>query len=624
MPLAASLLFALHPLATESVSYISSRSTLLATFFYLSSLYVFIRIFTVAATPHRWVRQSILAAIIGCMFYLTLTSKLTAATLPFLLCVWFLFIISPARFPSLHTKLLSGGALLFYALILIALLKIVLELAPLDHGNTLFGKYGYFMMQLQIIVFYYLKMFFLPINQNMDIGFPFSEHLMNFDFIFAVVILLSILGWVLFKGNPWLKTGTIWFFLTLAPTSSFFPLNDLAVEHRLYLPMSLGLCVIVGQSLAALSSRRRLRVLLILIVVEGLLTTARNPIWIDDMTLWQDSVSKNPHSPRPSNNLGKAYYYKDEKEHALQYFRKSISQTPSFSEARFNLANTYMDLKRLKAAEKEYQTVIALDREHFKAYLGLGSIYNQMGRYDDAIEKYNQANEVWKLHRPGDYGLAKLNLGEIYGNLGNFEKAIQESSLALISSPTLHKAHFNIGNAYQKLGDLEKAERSFLNCLGINSQFEKAQFNLAHLYQAEKEWYKSSSWFERYLQTKGPDAKAYFGIAWNYQQSEQWEQARKFYEKSIAIQPDYVNATINLANLHIKFKQFDKALVLLGNALKQEPKHFKVHVQMGIIYWKIRNNKTKAKNHFNHAIENARQGRQKAQISKLIQALQKS
>ncbi|MFQ5671683.1 MAG: tetratricopeptide repeat protein [Nitrospinales bacterium] len=623
MPLTTALLFALHPLATDSVSYISSRSTLLATFFYLAGLYAFLRVFSLPKGRGRWILQTTLAVAVAVLYYLAVASKLTAVTFPVLLGVWFVLIVSPGCFPRLHARLLSPGMLIVYAIVLLVALGVALGFKPRDKGLDMYGQWGYFSTQLKVILFYYLKLFFLPFNQNVDIGFPFAAGT-DLKTLLAIMVLSGMVVGVLLKGGPLLKAGTAWFFLTLAPTSSFIPLNDLAVEHRMYLPMSLGPCLIAGLWASKMARPRRLCVWMLLFLTAGVLTTARNRVWLSEISLWQDAMAKSPYSPRPYNNLGKAYYEKNEKERSMAFFLKSTRLSSNFAEPHYNLANVYMDLNRFADAEREYQTAIRLDPEYYAAYLGLGSIYNQTGRYEEAVKNYHLANDAWKLYRPGNYALAKLNLGETYGKLGRLEESIKESRQALDVFPKMHKAYFNLGTAYMKRGDLENAERSFLACLDINSDFEQAQFNLAHLFQLKKDWGKSIQWFEKFLQTQGPDAKAYFGIAWSYQQMKQWAQARMFYEKALTARPDYLSAQINLANVYIQLQQFDQALAHFAKALEQQPGQFRIHVQMGLLYWKTRQDKINARAHFKKALELAPGAPEQKQVAQLIRALSQS
>ncbi|MFQ5716520.1 MAG: tetratricopeptide repeat protein [Nitrospinales bacterium] len=630
LPLAAALLFALHPLATDAVSYISSRSTLLASFFYLLTLFVFLRMFPIpgSAAPRRWIFPVFAAVLLPCGYYLALASKLTAATLPALLFVWFVFVISPRRYPRLHSLLTSGKMALAYVLFLAVLLAKAVKHTSMDQGLEMYGRIPYFLVQLKVVVFYYPKLFLFPINLNVDVGFPFTKFGDDFWIALAAIAICGTLAYVLTRGSLLLKAGTLWFFLTLAPTSSLIPLNDLAAERRVYLPMALGLCLVSGVWATGMPGlrRRRRELLVFLLVAASALTAARNGMWINELTLWQDSLKKNPRSPRPYNNVGKAYYERNEKSLSLEYLQKSIDLDPNFAEPHYNIANVYMDMKRLDDAEREYRKAIDLKPLHYAAHLGLGSVYNQTGRYSEAIKRYKLAIDTRRnsVAQNEDYPLARLNLGEVYGVLGRLEDAVRESKRALELSPSLYKAHYNLGTAYLKLGDLENAERSFLACLQANGQFEKAQFNLAHLYQLKNEWEKSNAWFEKFLEHEGPRAKAYFGIAWNYQKMSRWEMTRKFYEKALAEDPNYLSARVNLANVYIQLKRFDLALGQFEKVLQQQPGQARVHVQLGLLYWKAKGDKSRAMAHFSKALELSERPREKSEISRLIQSLRQT
>ena len=214
------------------------------------------------------------------------------------------------------------------------------------------------------------------------------------------------------QGSRLLKLGTIWIIVTLAPTSSIMPLNDLAVEHRLYLPMALGFCPIFVLTVSSIQNPFQKNSFLIFILIcLSLLTISRNQLWIDDLSLWQDASKKNIWSGRPWSNLGKAYYEKNELELAKQYFQKSLSMTPQIENSHYNLANVFMDLNRLVDAEKEYKKALEIRPRYEEALLGLGSTYNQTGRYQKAILAYKQAIEIRQLSNLGkNYYMARLKL----------------------------------------------------------------------------------------------------------------------------------------------------------------------------------------------------------------------
>ena len=563
LPLFASILFAVHPLNTDSVSYISSRSAVLTTFFYLLSLYAFLRVFAPATGLWQRPVQAGWGLLTAACMYLAIASKLIAVTLPVLLGVWFLIFIAPIRFPGLKTRLLSRKMIAGYAGVFAILLTVALLLgpgvlyAPKDQGLMLFGRIPYLLIETKVIVVHYLKLFFAPINLNVDIGFPFTSFFSDPKIPLAILAIGALIYFAWQSKNTWFRAGTLWCLLTLLPTSSLVPLNDLAVEHRMYLPMTLGLCLIAGGAIASIRPAWGSGALLVIIALLGVLTLLRNEVWIDEIRLWRDAVKKNPFSARTHNNLGKAYYEKGRLDEALFHFLKAneniedhvarqynlasgedASSVANLAEPHYNLASLYLDKGDLEHAEREYQTAIRLNPNYFTAYLGLGSVYARMGRVDRATAFFREAIEKKKLATgENDYPLARLNLGEIYGRAGKFRDAIRELSLAVKHDPSLVPGHYNLGLAYLMTGKLTDAERALTACLALDSRFEPALFTLARVTQAKGEWQRSTLRFEKFLSVKGEDARAYYQIGWNYQQAGQRDLAAKYFHRALKSNP---------------------------------------------------------------------------------------
>ena len=611
------LLFAAHPLNTDSVTYISSRSTVLATFFYLLTLYAFLKIFSPRKPQWQWPIRTFMALLAAVAMFLALASKLIAVTLPIALGLWFLVFIRPRRFPRLGTRLFARKIFPVYGAILFALLSVVLLwgpgilYAPKDQGLELFGRIPYLLVETKVVIFYYLKLFFAPINLNVDNGFPFSTFLTDPMIALAILAIGAMILLVWKTENLWIRAGVLWFFITLTPTSSIVPLNDLAVEHRMYLPMTLGLCLVVGGAFQTIQTGWHLRFLLVVIGLFGVLTLSRNLVWTNEVRLWKDAVAKTPFSPRTHNNLGKAYYENGQLEQALIHFLKAnenIQQrlarqynltdpaevlgrragefpngggkapTPplqivaDLSEPHYNLASVYLDLGNLEQAKLEYRTAIRLNPDYFDAMLGLGSVHARMGQTDQAIDFFRQSIQKRKsVTGKQDYPLARLNLGEIYGRSGKFEESVRELSLAVMHDPSMVLGHYNLGVAYLMTGNLAQAERALTTCLTLNDRFEPALFNLARVTQAKGEWERSTRQFENFLSVKGADARAYFQIGWNYQQAGQWGKAGEHYEKALAIKPGFLKARVNLGKIYTQSKQYDLARRHLQKALQSNP-----------------------------------------------------
>ena len=621
-PLLTALLFSLHPLNTDSVSYISSRSSLLATFFYLLSIYFFLHLFCPNKTTGI-VRKIFISILVISGMYLSVASKLIGATLPVMLAVWYWSFIGRKQFPDFH-KTVFKGRFVYISLTSVAVLIIGLicfydswVYMPLDQGFELFGRTPYFMVQLKVIVFYYLRLFYFPFNLNVDSGFPFSSPMTDPAIIISGLLIFAIVWAVVKWRNVWVVVGAIWFFITLAPTSSFIPLNDLAVEHRMYLPMSLGLSLMAGVWINKFTSPVKLRLLVTMMIMLGITTVNRNTDWISELSLWKDSAVKNPFSPRPHNNAGKAYYEKGNLAKASYHFEKSVANIPGFIanqynindpesyferknkilknnvsnnekispplkitaelvEPHYNLASVYLDQGRLDEAEKEYLKTQALRPGHFSSKIGLSSVYNRKGLYDKATLILEEAvRENITSTDPG-FALARLNLGELYGKTGKIEKAIIEWEAALTINPSLLQAHFNLGTAYMMTKKLNSAENSFKYCLNLNSGYEPALFNLAKVYQMQEKWDDSNQQFQAFLNVKGPMPSVYTHIGFNYSRLMDWEKARSFLEKSISLQPGNADARIYLAEVFTNLGEKEKALEQLKTVSNPSPDQFTV------------------------------------------------
>jgi protein O-mannosyl-transferase len=596
-PFITALIFSLHPLNTDSISYISSRSSVLATFFYLFSLYLFVNLFNLEKKKTFSANNLILILLVATTMYLSLASKLIAATLPLLMSFWY-FVFSRKDMEALWKR---SWAYLFIILISIAVLFLLGEpwiYNAKDQGLELYGQLPYLLIQIKIIVFYYLKLFLFPFNLSVDSGMPFSSITEDPFIILAILIVCGIVVAAIKSRNIWLLVGTAWFFITLAPTSSFIPLNDLAVEHRTYLPMTLGLCMAVGWGIFRLYPIWRFGFLSLIIIPFSLGTITRNSDWISEISLWEDVARKSPSSSRAHNNLGKAYFEKGNLTRASYHFEKSIANIPKFIEDKFNvknaeeylsrkknlansnnsnlkiaaelvephynLASIYLDQGKLNLAEKEYLKTLSIRPQHSSAKIGLGSVYNKKGLYEKAEKLYRQAIKDKQLQNGNNFfPLAHLNLGEVYGKTGKISLAIIEWEEAIQQDPSLLPAYFNLGTALMMQGEYNRAENYLLKCIEINNKHEPALFNLALTKQKQMHWQESIDRFNNYIAVTGLKPSALTQIGFSYLNLNDWENAQSFFEKSLRIVPTDMNTLILLGD----------AFLAEGHARKAEEKY---------------------------------------------------
>src|SRR5437667_3054737 len=327
----AAAFFLVHPVQTESVTSISSRSELLSTFFYLIGFLIFV----------WWPvdRIGFLCTLaVGVAYFFGLGSKETVITLPATIFLYDFLFLSGATFRPLiarwrfYCPFIIGGAGAIYYLLTVALRQSV--------GGSLPGHlswWHYFLTEIRVLV-RYVQLLFFPIGLNLVYDFKPSTSPLEPAVIASFVFLsaLLFLGWRLRRRSPVFSFSIFWFFITLSPTSSVIPIVDVIFEHRLYLPL-VGVCMSLPFLVEMAYGKLRQRVAihgsafgyscLILMALIGA-TLVRNHVWGDEVRLWEDVVAKSPGKERGYHSLSFAYYKRGDYEHAIDVLEKARDRMP--------------------------------------------------------------------------------------------------------------------------------------------------------------------------------------------------------------------------------------------------------------------------------------------------------
>ncbi len=334
-PLLAALLFAVHPVQTEAVTYISGRSMSLMAFFYLGSMSSYIR---GVETNGRVLTHLVSPA----LFLLAAMTRETAVTLPAALLLW--EISSPGERPGWrviarrqagHWALLAcaGTAILLHPAYRSILESGIASVAP---GRNLAAQahgVAYLLSRLAMVH---------RLNIDPDLGFPpgWTPALAAEAFM---LLSLLVLGVAAFRKAPSLGFGILWFFLQLSPTNSLIPRVDVANERHLYLA-AWGIFLPVGTGVeklrtAGFSGRRWVppAAILGMILLSGF-TIARNRAYRTEVSLWESTVRLSPGKPRAYNNLGYAYQLAGMPGKAAGAYREALRLDADFRIAKRNLA----------------------------------------------------------------------------------------------------------------------------------------------------------------------------------------------------------------------------------------------------------------------------------------------
>ncbi len=441
------LIFLSHPLQTEAVTYIYQRSTSLAAFFYLFSLCLYLksRLLQTNNRPvSKWLILYIFSWIAGIAGMFT---KENTATLPLMiiLCEFCFFRTDKVVKWKYAIPFLIILPIVPLTLFLLKGLIFSINVQKLMHQPI--SSVYYFLTQIRVMATY-LRLLFIPLNQNLDYDYPIAKSLLEPSVLASLMLLVLILiiAIRIFSRYRLISFGIFWFFLTLLPESSFIPLEDVIFEHRLYLPMA-GFSIFLASLIYNLFKNRSLKpmvaVLLVIVSSYSILTYRRNLIWKDELTLWNDTVHKSPKKARPYNNRGVVYRSQENLNQALLDYSRAIEINPDYDQAYYNRGIVYRSQENLNQAILDYNRAIEINPNYADAYNNRGVAYRHQGNLNQAILDFSQAIEI----NP-KYAEAYNNRGVAYRHLGNLNQAILDFSQAIEINPNYAKAYNNRAMAY--------------------------------------------------------------------------------------------------------------------------------------------------------------------------------
>jgi Flp pilus assembly protein TadD len=423
---AVSLLWLVHPMQTESVTYVSQRAESLMGLFFLTALYCAVRGFE-ENQPKRWFRYAAVAST------LSVLSKEVGVVAPLVILVYDSLLVSRTLRGALarHRQLYTGLA---FSWVVAGVLQLT---APRGYSVSLLSPdltpWGYFQRQIAALP-EYLKLVFWPSPLVFDYGFPpvpSTPHLVMGTLLLVVLAAGSV--WAL---RRWPLTGLagIAFFLILAPTSTVVPiLTEVVAEHRMYLPLACVLGVVVGGVLgvALAASRRgfslatpanRLAGWLLLSAATlglGFLTWQRNQVYRSELALWQDTVAKVPDNPRALNNLGWALLRAGNNEGALTRLRKAVSLRPGYFEASGGTALALENLGRIAEALPYMRRAVDINPESGPANESLVRLLVRLNRWDVAL-----ATARAYVERSPEIAHANSLYGSLLSRMGRANEAL--------------------------------------------------------------------------------------------------------------------------------------------------------------------------------------------------------
>jgi Flp pilus assembly protein TadD len=479
---AIALLWALHPMQTESVTYIIQRAESLMALFYLLTLYCVIR--GARAFP-RWSRAWYAAAALACLA--GMASKEVMVSAPLIIFFYDraflagsfreawrrrygLYLVMASTWIVLGC-LIMGGA---------AAVGIGLGIRWLDYFYTQFGA-----------IIHYLWLCICPY----PLLFNYGDYLAHgFWEIVPYGIMLGALGlatvWALWR-MPKVGFLGLCLFAILSPTSSVVPacVTQTSTEHRMYLPLAAVLAFLivaicfVGQTMVqrgaiSMLAARRTGVALFSVaaMLFGCLTFARNIDYQTELSIWEDTVAKAPGNSLAQANLGTVLFDLGRVTEAEAYFQKALALNAKEAKYHVSFGNARFRLGHPEEALHEYETALELNPRCSVAHSSLGNLWLSQGKVREAIAAYRKAIEL------------APNFAETYNSLGAALVADGKPQEALVClrkaidiNPNYAEAHFNLGVVLASNGRLTEAIRHYQRALELKPDYTKATVQLQKL-----------------------------------------------------------------------------------------------------------------------------------------------
>jgi len=532
------LLFGVHPMTIEPVAWIGERKTVLATFFAIWSIILYVR-YARQPAPVRY-GASLL------MFVLALLAKPTATPLPLALLILDYWPLQRLGKRALLEKLpflaVSG-----VSSVITVISQRHLELSTINSfsiGQTL-------LLMCHNMVFYLWKMIW-PFNLSPFYIFPDNVSLADGMLQVCVVANILAIAGVLLSAR-WTRAiaaGWLCYFILLLPTllnKNYSP--SIAWEKYVYFP-SIGILMIlawlmitiVNRSPGDVRIRRGVQFTSILLAIAMAVVT-RNQIarWKTTETLYQHMLSQAPNSAVLHYNIGLHLADDNRLPEAIQHYEAALKVRPNLENLENNLGNALARQGKPQEAIPHFERAIQLAPRDSKVYNNMGNALSDLGMQDKAAEYYNRA-----LQYDADSIEAHNNLAVLYTRQGKTDLAIRHYTRALELAPEMAEAHHNLAVLLSGQGQMDKAVERYSQAVRIRPDFFEAQWNLG-LALARLNRHEEAVGHYRAalrLRPREPVVHTYLGIS--LAQTGKTVEAIQEYQKALQLDPNNAEARKNL------------------------------------------------------------------------------
>jgi protein O-mannosyl-transferase len=511
--LLAAVLWAIHPIQIQAVTYIVQRMASMAGMFFIAAIYTYVK----ARLSQVFFKRYLLFFVSALLFILAVSSKENAAILPVLIVVIeFVFFLNPNQGNVKQRTIIASVVFFLTVSAVCAVLFFDDKLLSLMDGYATrsFTLSERLMTESRIVLFYIYQLFY-PVSSNFSNVHDITLSTSLFSpwiTIPAIIAIISIVAGAFLSAHrlPILNFAVIFFFVNHIIESTIIPL-ELVFEHRNYIPsmfvfvpISAGICNILDRYKK--SDKQFLfytygLITTILIIAVGVGTYTRNFDWLTEKSFWEDALNKAPDSARPYQNLAVSYYMKiGDHDTAIELLERSIDledSKPNYSKmiSFLNLSNIYAGKNEMGTALKYAEKAVSAQSADI-AVENLIATLIKVEKLESALANTNQ----YIKNRPGNEKGIELKT-IILIKLGYFQEAEKIALQLFKKEPFNSKYMMYFGLVHSALENFEKADfyldraanmrtpdrlPIFLSLINnsINAEFEeKTNAYIEHIFQ---------------------------------------------------------------------------------------------------------------------------------------------
>ncbi len=545
----AALLFGLHPILTESVTYIWGRSGVMSTVFMLVSLLFYLH----ARGENKTRLAPFLASVAA--FIAALAAKETAAVLPLLLIGVEVACYDKRGFwkPFARTVPFPAFVALIFAWRLATYGRLVFDVEE---------SYASHLARQVCVTAGYLRMLAWPFGLSVTHHVPDTYPAAQVAASAALIAAIATASVFFIKRKPLLWFAGVLFFAGLAPFF-FIPLNDRMVERNLYLP-AMGFALLLSTGIHSIAPKWRNVMLAAVAVCFFINTTARNRVWLTEYSLWKDAAQKAPLEARPRAQLGALALVAEDIERAERFLNGAIAIDTRNADAHNNLGVIYLQKGDVDRAGYEFASAINADNDHVEAHLNYIRTLIKRGDREKAEALLGKI-----VRRLPTLVAAKVMLGEIYRLQGQPLLAIELYRTAWRLDPENSSAALGAGLACLQARQKTEAHTWLVRSLHLKPKDTKAHRAMGMLLFGEGDFSAAAEEYEKaLLYSPAPDLEILADLGIALMRAGRWNEAMAVFQRERDLRSSDPRPYLRLALLEEKKGNIAKAKAIYTKALE--------------------------------------------------------